>query len=301
MIRGMLSEEQCYEEHQENGVAYDSRQYNNLNDAMGKNDVILPQKPFRFSALFYGYLLSIVFVYLFILGVYSNSFFGNEAGYGLFFWGIITALSLSIIRSRIYLRASRIKSSLSILFFMLVWLGIIFWGIELKQEDLHLDKYVFFSPLVSYGYCFLGLSLFAYRAWRKYNDDRLFLVCYLSGLWILLIFCFSPLPFLTFLSALVAFLSMEVLKKRIRDGDYAEGSGYRQTSLLLCEFVFVTLVVLGIGFWVINIKKGTILRTIPGISALYFITSAFLASEYILYTLGKCNLIGASEEMSRNA
>jgi len=237
---------------------------------------------------FYSTIIINFLGYLYICSFFNSVFPGAEMGKMIPFLGMLVALLLNIARWRSYRRTpQRIKSALPVMFFIFGWLSAVLFFAEGKSVD------TFFNWIL-YIYCLLGLPSLAYWTWRRYRDDRVSFLWYLFGIWFILLCAFvsTERRLLIFFSAMVAFWSMDILKKRIREGTYVKPRGKgasRNYTYLLTDSVILLFAVISPHIFLL--PQNHVPRGIPGIVALYSVVSSYFASEYVLYTLTTCDLI----------
>jgi hypothetical protein len=258
-------------------------------DTVALGDLIIEKYQFYACAVISG------FAYLITFAMYSPIFSGWVPGYRVSWWGIVCAVLLHILRWWSYYHAERrVRSAFLMIIFVTAWLCCAFF-FEGNPSNL-----LFFNPYVFLGYFFVGLPLFLRKRWAQNHSDRVFLMWYLAGVWLMLTLSLISGNYYIWVILLCGtdVGAMALLQKRVRDKTYIQprGRNYsRDHTLGLCMSVLYFSVFVLQAVLVLCTRQHRILQT-PSLVALYFVITVFLTSEYVFYVLNKCALISREQK-----
>jgi len=213
-------------------------------------------------------------------------------------WGMVVALAFHIYRLYTYRNTPRRnKSAYPVILFVFTWFCAILYLDEWYLENT--DRWIMLCYVIS-------MFLYIFWRWLKDHDDRETILWFLGINWLISV-CYVLPPAhrnLMFLAALTSYGAMVLLQKRVREGTYwrepVGTAGYEtDDSTLVCNLAVVSLVWLCFTMFIgIDTEYNRHLNAInsyqffmPVSAAFHFVVSLYLASEYVLYILKKCNLL----------
>jgi len=278
-------------------------------------------RPLSSNNYFYEHIALCLFSQWLISGAFetifrSNYLFNESTSsemVNLARWGLIISVVFHIFRWIPYRYTSRrIKSAYPVKFFIFIWFCIALflngWNFQSVYTNLwSVVAYVLLmSPLLIYwrrlenGNTLLASIIIvaqqSYIARKIENDDRLAMIWFLGANWFLSVLFALPsfgYRILMLICALAAYGITNIHEGRIREGFYwRDKSRATDSASLPFSFAVVTLLVwIGLVLFTVADMDNNRQLLVPISTAFHFAVSSFLASEYLLYTLSKCELI----------